>query len=148
MVTVTEIKEKAIVFVQGKDWKLISIGILILVIIGGYFFWPKPPAPVNSTAIMNEAKKAVEEQYKPILEQKNTDIKTKQQERDDYKSRLIVSEAKYKTLTKKYIELKEVVVNVTPPKTEKELRDRFDALQLPPAPSGVCGPGYICFSTK
>lgn len=147
MATVKELKDKVVVFVKGKDWKGMGIIALLLVVAAGYFFWPKPPAPVNTTAIMNAAKTEVEAQLQPIIDQKEKDVKAVTLERDDYKSRGEVSDAKYKLLTKKYNELKGSVPNVTPPKTEKELRDRFNALQLPPAPSGVCGAGYICFST-
>jgi hypothetical protein len=147
MSTIQEIKDKVVVFTEGKDWKGIAVIVLLIIVGACYFFWPKPPIPVNTTQIMNEAKKAVEAQLKPIIVKKEEEIKVMQQERDDYKSRGEVSDAKYKALTKKYIELKGSVTNVAPPKTDKELRDRFIFLGLPPTPSGVCGPGYICFST-
>ena len=147
MATVKEIKDKVVVFVQGKDWKGMGVIALLLVVAACWFFWPKPPAPVNTTAIMNAAKTEVEAQLQPIIKAKEEETKIAQAERDDFKSRGEVSEAKYKLLTKKYNDLKREVPNVIPPKTEKELRDRYIAAGFTPAAPGVCGAGYVCFST-
>lgn len=84
--------------------------------------------PDTTQAILTTAKKQMEAQFTNQLKEKDVQIK-------DYKSRLVVSEGKYKTLVKKYTDLQKEKENVKPPRTNAELRDRFIALGYPPLPT-------------
>lgn len=92
-----------------------------------YLAWPAKPPVIDTTALIAEATAKVEAQFK-------ADIAEKQIAINDYKSRLAVSEAKYKTLTMKYNELQKGKDSVTKPETNQELRDRFTALGYAPLP--------------
>jgi hypothetical protein len=67
---------------------------------------------------------------KPLLAQ----IEDQKRQVADFKSRLSVSDAKYKTLVDKYVDLERRKNEVKPPTTNKELRDRFVALDFAPLP--------------
>lgn len=92
-----------------------------------YFAWPAKPPAIDTTALIAEATAKVEAQFK-------ADIAEKQIAINDYKSRLAVSEAKYKTLATRYTELQKGKDSVTRPATNSELRDRFTALGYAPLP--------------
>jgi hypothetical protein len=89
-----------------------------------YISWPSPK-PANVQQIINDTKKELEVQYMKQVAEKETALKY-------LKSRLVVSEGKYKALVKKYIDLQKEKENVKPPQTNAELRDRFTALGYPP----------------
>ena len=88
--------------------------------------WPSR-APVSTQATLNDVKVQLEAQFNKELEAKDLQVK-------DYKSRLVVSDGKYKALVKKYTGLQKEKENVKPPVTNAELRDRFVALGYPPLP--------------
>ena len=119
-----------------------ALGAILILAIAGliYASWPKPGKPVDVQKIINDTKAEMTKMYEEQLKEKQVAI-------DDYVSRLKVSEAKTKVWQKKYDDLQKEKINVKPPTTDKELRDRFTALGFAPAPAGKCGPGYICFST-
>ena len=141
------VKDQLTIFIGRYDWK----GILcILLLIGGvfiYIFWPKYPPPVNTTQIINDAKAEVTVQFTKQLTDKDMIIKTKEVLIKDYQSRLSVSMEKYQVLSDKYFKLREEIINVKPPTSDKELRDRFIALGYPPLANDKYGPGVICFPT-
>ena len=89
-----------------------------------YLSWPNPK-PANVQQIINDTKKEMEVQYVKQIAEKDTALK-------DLKSRIVVSEGKYKVLVQKYIDLQKEKENVKPPQTSAELRDRFTALGYPP----------------
>ena len=84
--------------------------------------------PVPAIAVLDTAQKKMEVQFQNQLKAKEAEIK-------DYKSRLVVSEGKYKALAQKYINLQKEKENVKSPETNAELRDRFTALGYPPLPA-------------
>jgi len=96
--------------------------VLILVV---YMSWPKLPKQVDTQQILNDALAIAK---KPLL----AEIENQKKKVADYKSRLYVSDAKYKTLVQKYTELQKEKENVKPPTTDAELRDRFIALGFVP----------------
>ena len=106
-------------------------GLLVIVVLVGalviYASWPKLPKPIDTQQILNEA---LETMKKPLL----AEIEAQKKQVADYKSRLVVSEAKYKVLTQKYNDLQKEKENVKPPETNAELRDRFTALGYSPLP--------------
>ena len=140
-------KEKLVVFMDEHDWKGILCLILIIAGIFIYIFWPKLPPPVNTTQIINDAKAEVTVQFTKQLTDKDMVIKTKEVLIKDYQSRLSVSMEKYQVLSDRYFKLREEIINVKAPTSDKELRDRFIALGYPPLANDKYGPGVICFST-
>lgn len=110
----------------GRYWKWFLPGLAVLLV---FAFWPAPPVkPVDTTALVNEAKTALEKDFNEKIKGKNTEIK-------DLQNRLKVSEQKYAVITKRYTDLKKERENVKPPQTNEELRDRFTALGYPPVPA-------------
>ncbi len=108
---------------------LVGIGTILLIGIIAiiYLSWPSPK-PIDTQQIINNAKIELEKQYVNQLKEKDMQI-------FDGKSRLVISESKYKTLVNRYNDLQKEKVNVAPPKTNQELRDRFTALGYPPLPA-------------
>ena len=105
---------------------IIAVIALIAIIALVWVAWPSK-APVSSQATINEVKDQLEAQFNKEIEAKDLQIK-------DYKSRLVVSDGKYKALVKKYADLQKEKENVKAPVTNAELRDRFVALGYPPLP--------------
>jgi len=110
--------------------------------------------PITPQQALNELKIELDKQHAAeikakdeLLSKKDIIIKEKQAENSILKNKIITSVTNYNILSKKYNDLKEVYANVPLPKTDKELRDRYIAAGFVPAPLGVCGAGYICFST-
>jgi hypothetical protein len=110
----------------NKRWGLLAVFVLV-VALAIYASWPPTTKPADATAAINAA---VEAAKKPLLAQ----LKEKDAELTDYKSRLDVSEGKYSTLSAKYIKLQKEKIDVKPPVTNIELRARFTALGYPPLP--------------
>ncbi len=108
---------------------LVGIGTILLIGIIAiiYLSWPSPK-PIDTQQIINNAKIELEKQYVNQLKEKDMQI-------FDGKSRLVISESKYKTLVNRYNDLQKEKVNVAPPNTNQELRDRFTALGYPPLPA-------------
>jgi hypothetical protein len=100
---------------------------LIMIFLVVYVSRPSKVTVPDTTAAINAA---LETAKKPLLEQ----IKAKEAEAKDYKSRLAASETKYSVLVGKYEKLQKEKTDVTPPTTNAELRDRFTALGYPPLP--------------
>jgi hypothetical protein len=109
----------------NKRWALAGAFVVALALLV-YTSWPNPK-PVDTTAAINAAKVALEKQYTAQIKEKDVQI-------EDYKSRLTVSEGKYGTLVQKYIKLQKEKTDVKPPVTNAELRARFTALGYPPLP--------------
>ena len=100
----------------------VAIAALLFFSIGG----TKKPLPV--VAVLNTAQAQMETQFKNQLKEKDVQIK-------DYKSRLAVSDAKYKTLVQKYNDLQKEKENVKAPTSNTETRNRFIALDFVPLPA-------------
>lgn len=132
--------------VPGKFMGIVA-AVILFILVGVYVAWPKIPPPIDTQKIINDTKAEMTKQYEGQLKDKSAIIKEKDVQLKDYRARLVVSESKYADLKKKYDDLERERLNVQPPKTDKELRDRFIALGYVPAPIGKCGPGYICFTT-
>jgi hypothetical protein len=92
-----------------------------------YSAWPAKPPAVDTTVLIAEATAKVEAQFKKDIAEKEVAI-------NDYRSRLAVSEAKYKTLAARYNELQKGKDSVVKPTTNTELRERFTALGFAPLP--------------
>jgi hypothetical protein len=102
----------------------ILAGILVLAIIS----IPSCSKPPDTTAAIAAMKVELEKQYQSQITEKDTQI-------TDYKSRLTLSEGKYKVLVSQYVDLERRKKDVKPPTTNKELRNRFTALGYPPLAS-------------
>ena len=126
---------------------IIVISVFLFFGIGVYVSWPKPAPQIDTQKIINDTKAEMMKQYDGQLKAKDTLIKEKDVRIKEYRDRLTIAEGKYSELKKKYDDLERERLNVQPPKTVSELRDRFSALNFVPAPVGKCGPRYICFST-
>jgi peptidoglycan hydrolase CwlO-like protein len=103
---------------------VIVIGVILMLVLN-LKACNKPP--ITPTDVINTAQQQMEAQFQAQIKDKDTQIK-------DYKSRLVVSEGKYKVLVKKYNDLQREIDNVRPPQTNEELRSRFTALGYPPLP--------------
>ncbi len=100
---------------------------LVAIITLIYLSWPSPKPP-DTQQIINDVKIELEKQYTAQLKDKDTQIK-------DAKNRLTVSEGRYAGMVQKYVELQKEKVNVKPPVTNAETRDRFIALGFVPLPA-------------
>ena len=81
--------------------------------------------PITPQQTINEVKAELEKQYTAQLKEKDIQI-------TNYKSRLTLSEGKYKVLVSKYVDLERRKNEVKPPVTNNEIRDRFTALGFTP----------------
>ena len=106
---------------------LIIAAIVVVVAITLVWIAWSSKAPVSTQAAINEVKAQLEVKFNKELEAKDSQIK-------DYKSRLVVSDGKYKALVNKYDDLQKDKENVKSPVTNAELRDRFIALGYHPLP--------------
>ena len=114
------------------NWKrkdtLICIALALCLVI---VFWlvnrPETP-PINTQQVLANLRVQLEVQYKKAMEAKEAQIK-------DLKSRLSVSEQKYKYLSKKVQEIQNASTNIKPPQGLGELRDRFTAVGFPSLPA-------------
>lgn len=108
-------------------WSLIALAVVAVAAIM-FFSIGGSKKPVPAIAFLDTVQKKMEVQFQNQLKAKEAEIK-------DYKSRLVLSEGKYKTLALKYSALQKEKENVKPPETSAELRDRFNALGYPPEPA-------------
>jgi hypothetical protein len=120
-------------------WVPVAVAVIIIGLIA-WAAWPKTPPPTGATEVLNNI-------LKKEIAAKEEELAARDVQIKDYKNKLTVSEEKARAWAKKYADLQKEKENVKPPKTDKELRDRYGALGLPPAPIGVCGAGYVCFPT-
>ena len=107
-------------------WAFVGVLILVAAILI-YISWPAKPPAVDTVKLIAEATAKVEAQFKKDIAEREVAI-------SDYKSRLAVSEAKYKTLAIRYADLQKGKESVTKPATNTELRERFTALGYAPLP--------------
>lgn len=107
-------------------WAFVGVIVLAILVVV-YAAWPTKPPAIDTAALIKDATAKVEKQFQ-------ADIAEKQIEINDYRTRLAVSEAKYKTLATRYAELQKGKDSVTRPATNSELRDRFTALGYAPLP--------------
>jgi hypothetical protein len=105
-------------------WFLIALAVVAVAAIL-FFSIGGSKKPVPAIAVLDAAQKKMEVQFQNQLKAKEVEIK-------DYKSRLVASEGKYKALAQKYSALQKEKENVKPPETNAELRDRFNALGYTP----------------
>ncbi len=111
----------------NQKWIYVGGLTIVAIIILIFLSWPSPK-PIDTQAIINNAKVELEKQYAIQLKDKDVQIQ-------DARSRLTVSEGRYSGLVQKYADLQKEKVNVKPPTTDKELRDRFTALGYVPLPA-------------
>jgi type IV pilus biogenesis protein CpaD/CtpE len=104
-------------------WLLIVLAVVTVAAI--LFLSSGSKKPIPAVAVLKTAQQQMEIQFKNQLKEKDVQIK-------DYKSRLVVSESKYAILVQKYRDLQKEKENVKPPASNAELRDRFIALGYPP----------------
>jgi len=119
------------IFNYEANNSFLVIGSIVLIVVLVFIFLSIPSCqkpPVTPQQTINEVKVELEKQYASQLKEKDTQIK-------DYKSRLAVSESKYKTLVDRYVDLERRKNEIKPPSTNAELRDRFTALGYPPLPN-------------
>jgi phage shock protein A len=113
----------------GKEieikWVLVGSAILAGTLLFVILSIPSCQKPPDTTASIAAVKVELEKQYTAQLKEKETQIA-------DYKTRLTQSEYRYAGMVQKYVELEKRKQNVTAPTTNKELRDRFSALGYPP----------------
>jgi hypothetical protein len=115
--------------IQMTNGRWAFVGILILAIaLLVYASWPAKPPAVDTVKLIAEATAKVEARFKTEIADREGTIR-------DYKSRLLVSEAKLKTLAVKYADLQRGKESVTTPATNTELRERFTALGFAPLPA-------------
>ena len=98
------------------------------------------------TERLDEKTKIINDQGK-IIKDKDIIIQKKEGENKILRVNIESSIAREKVWSQKYIALKEEYSHVIVPSSDKEMRDRYTSAGYPPAPVGICGPGYICFST-
>ena len=108
----------------NSRWAFVGVVILAIAFLM-YISWPAKPPAVDTVKLIAEATAKVEAQFKGQIAEQELAVR-------DYKSRLAVSEAKYKTLAIRYEELQKGKESVTKPTTNTEIRDRFTALGYPP----------------
>jgi Sec-independent protein translocase protein TatA len=118
---------------------IIGIVVVILIAIIVWAAWPKKAPPV-AAEVLNGIMKAE-------LVAKQGEIDAKEAQIKDQTNKRIASEMREKVWAQKFADMQREKENVKPPTTDKELRDRFIVLGLPPAAPGVCGAGYVCFPT-
>lgn len=135
-------------------WLMMGGAILAVLLIFALLSIRSCQKPDDMPASIAAVKKALEEKYNgqleekdTLLEQKDIAIVKRQEENNALRVKIAISEEKNKTLAKRYNDLKEAYSNVTLPKSDTELRDRYSAAGFVPVPVGVCGAGYICFPT-
>jgi hypothetical protein len=107
--------------------KWIGIGAVVLtaILVIVYLSIPSCSKPVTPAAVINQAQAQMTAQFTAQIKEKDTLIL-------DYKNKLVVSQGKYTALVQRYNDLQKEKINVKPPQTNAELRNRFIALGYPP----------------
>lgn len=100
-------------------------GVILLAAVLVYLSWPAKPPAVDTVQLIAEATARIEAQFKADISARETEI-------SDYKSRLAVSESRYRALSARYEELQKGKESVTKPESNAEIRSRFTALGYPP----------------
>lgn len=109
----------------ANKWVYLIGAILVAIFLFIFLSIPSCQKPVTPQQTIAEVKVELEKQYQEQLKAKEIQI-------TDYKSRLTSSENKYKVLVSKYVDLERRKNEVKPPTTNAELRDRFIALGFVP----------------
>jgi hypothetical protein len=117
---------------------VLSLGLLI------YLSWPKTPDTVKMLAEVRKEMTAAHKKEMDAQKQKVADIESKDKTKD---VEIQASKGRYARLMELYKKAKEAQANVKPAQTNQELRDRFTAAGVTPAPADQHGPGLICFPT-
>jgi hypothetical protein len=132
----------------SSNWIILAGMIIGVIIIFTILSLKSCQKPLDNTAVIAAMKDALEKEYTAKLTTKDDIIDSKEKENTALRSKIAVSKENYAVLSKKYNDLKkEAFTDVILPKTDKEMRDRYAIVGFTPAPAGVCGAGYICFST-
>lgn len=116
--------EKLKSLLKGIDIKTILIVCLVIAV--GYLGWVSwwTPDPVDVTQLLADQRATLTKQFEANVKARDAAIK-------DLTARLTVSQGKCQALAKRLTEVRNEPPK-DPPKTNKELRDRFVALGFPP----------------
>jgi uncharacterized membrane protein YccC len=119
----TGLLEKLKSLLKGIDQKTILITCLVVAV--GYLTWVSwwTPKPVDVQGLLADQRATLTKQFEANVKARDAQIK-------DLAARLTVSNGKYAALAKRLTEVRNETI--VPPKTNKELRDRFVALGFPP----------------
>ena len=109
----------------NNKWVGIAGIILAAILVIAYLSIHSCSKPVTPTAVINQAQQQMTAQFTAQIKEKDSLIL-------DYKNKLIVSQGKYTALVQRYNDLQKEKINVKPPQTNAELRNRFIALGYPP----------------
>jgi hypothetical protein len=107
-------------WVTFKNALIVGLGIAVV-----YLVWVSwwSPDPVDVTRLLADQRATLTQQFEANVKARDAQIK-------DLAARLTVSNGKYAALSKRLTEVRNETI--VPPKTNKELRDRFVALGFPP----------------
>lgn len=108
-------------WVTVKNTLIVGLGIAVIYLIWVSWWTPKP---VDTQQLLADLRGKLTKQFEKDMKDKDVKI-------TDLVNRLRVSTEKYKALTKQLAEVRNEPIK-EPPKTSKELRDRFVALGFPP----------------
>jgi hypothetical protein len=119
----TSLLEKLKSLLKGIDFKTILIVCLVVAVVALVWLSWWSPKPADTQALLSDLRAKLTKQFEIDIKDRDAKIK-------DMTARLTVSDAKYKALSKRLTEVRNETI--VPPKTNKELRDRFVALGFPP----------------
>ncbi len=105
------------------DFKTVLVACLAVALVALVWLSWWSPKPADTAQLLSELRAKLTAQFERDVKDRDARIK-------DLSSRLTVSDAKYKALSKRLTEVRNEII--VPPKTNKELRDRFAALGFPP----------------
>jgi hypothetical protein len=105
------------------DFKTLLIVCLVVGLVSLLWLSWWSPKPADTQQLLSNMREKTDKLFLQGLKERNVKI-------DELTNRLTVSDAKYKTLTKRLTEVRNEII--VPPKTNRELRDRFVALGFPP----------------
>jgi hypothetical protein len=115
--------EKIKSILKGIDKKNVLIVCLVVAVVSlGWLSWHSPD-PVDVQGLLNKLEARLTEKHQLEIKARDATIK-------DLSNRVTVSNGVISNLRKKLTEVQNVPIE--PPKTNKELRDRFTALGFPP----------------
>jgi uncharacterized membrane protein YccC len=115
--------EKLKSLLRGIDFKTILIVCLAVVVVTLVWLSWWSPKPPDVQQLLAEQRATLTKQFEANVKARDAQIKT-------LTARLTVSNGKYAALSKRLAEVRNETI--VPPKTNKELRDRFVALGFPP----------------